>query len=361
VIAVEHRPVLLAEVLASLNPRPGERAVDGTLGLGGHAAAIAALLAPGGALLGIDRDPTMAARADARLRAELADRDVAIVLRHGNASDLAAHLAAADWADFDLLLFDAGVCSLHFDDAARGFSMKHDGPLDMRLDPVTGGPTAADFIARLGEAELARIFQQYGEEPNARRIARSIVEARREEPISTTGALADLVRAAYPARFRGGRRDPATRVFQALRIAVNDELGALARFVRVAVERMAVGGRGAIISFHSLEDRIVKRTLKAAAGPHFLTREDEHFGRRTPAIDLAKRISPGDEECDENPRARSATLRSFTKLRPLPAGIDWPALPSPPYALDHIADLRSEPIDLPSGDGTSSSGGSDPR
>lgn len=338
-IAVEHHPVLLAEVIEALEPRPGERAVDGTLGLGGHAAAIAEKLVPGGKLLGIDRDRSMAARAEARLREEFADRDVSFVVRHGNSADLAAHLDGAGWDAFDLLVFDAGVCSIHFDDAARGFSMKHDGPLDMRLDPALGGPTAADFVARLGETELTRIFQQYGDEQNARRIAKSIVATRNQSPITTTAVLADIVREAYPARFRGGRRDPATRVFQALRIAVNDELGALHRFVRTAVERMAVGGRGAIISFHSLEDRIVKKTLKAAAGPHFLTKEDEHFGRRTPALDLAKRVTAGQVECDENPRARSATLRAFTKLRDLPASIDWPAAPSPPFDPEVFADL----------------------
>lgn len=323
---VRHAPVLLDEVLAALTPRPGERAVDGTVGLGGHALALAERLAPGGALLALDRDPAMAAEAAARLSAE-APPDVALHVRPGNARDLAAHLDAVGWPTFDLLLFDAGVCSVHFDEAERGFSMKRDGPLDMRLDPAAGGPTAADLVAGESAATLARLFHAYGEEPNAGRIARALVERRRAAPPTTTGELADLVRACYPPAFRHGRRDPATRVFQALRIAVNDELRALAAMLRTALDRLSIGGRGALISFHSHEDRLVKHTLRTAAGPFFLTREDEHFGRRTFALDVAKPLRPGAAEEAENPRARSATLRTFAKLRAIPAGVSWPEPP----------------------------------
>lgn len=307
--ATGHVPVLLREVLAVLAPAPGEVFVDCTAGLGGHAAAVAPHLAPGGTVILNDLDPANLARAQAAVADALAHvpSPPRVVALRGNFADLPHRLADLR-LQADMLLADLGFASCHVDDPARGFSFQHDGPLDMRLDP-DAPLTAAHLVASLTEAELAQLIRDFGDEPAARRIARKLVAARESTPISTTGRLAEAVRSAVGGR-RGGI-DPATRTFQALRIAVNDELGSLAALLH-ALRRSAPpsgapardrqwlrpGARVAFICFHSLEDRAVKHTfreLEQAAGAAALTP-----GPLTPSTD----------EIARNPRARSARLRA---------------------------------------------------
>ncbi|MBM5813075.1 MAG: 16S rRNA (cytosine(1402)-N(4))-methyltransferase RsmH, partial [Gammaproteobacteria bacterium] len=249
-----HAPVLLEAALAALAVRPDGRYVDATFGRGGHAAAILARLGDRGTLLAIDRDPDAAAAARARFGA-----DPRVTLRQGPFSGLAG---LAGPQPVDGILFDLGVSSPQLDDARRGFSFLRDGPLDMRMDPAAG-ESAAAWLARAGERELATVLARYGEERHARRIARALVLARAGTRLASTAQLAALVAAAVPGREPG--RHPATRTFQALRIRVNDELGELTRALPPAVELLAPGGRLVVISFHSLEDRIVKRFLRDAA------------------------------------------------------------------------------------------------
>src|SRR5689334_19111996 len=254
-----HTPVLLNEVIAGLALHSGGRYIDGTLGGGGHAAAVLEASAPDGRLLGIDADPAALAAAGARLAA-FGER---AVLAHGNFRDIGRLAREQGFAQIDGLLLDLGVSSHQLDTPERGFSFTADAPLDMRLDP-TGGPTAADLVNDTPEGELADLIFRYGEERGSRRIARFIAEARRKRPIATTGELADLVARALggrpfgKAQGRHGKIHPATRTFQALRIAVNHELESLELALPQAVELLAPGGRIAVISFHSLEDRIVK-------------------------------------------------------------------------------------------------------
>jgi len=282
--------------VATLRPRSGGTYLDATVGMGGHAEAILEASAPAGRLLGLDRDAESLALARDRLR-RFGER---VRLVHGDFAMLGALAAAHGWADFDGILFDLGLSSFQLDDASRGFSFSREGPLDMRIDRGGRGETAADLLARLSEGEIARILKTYGEERWARRIARQIVSARRVRPITTTTALAGLVAAAVPRRAWPRRIHVATRTFQALRIAVNDELGALARGLQAAIPLLAAGGRICIISFHSLEDRIAKETFRslAACDP--------------PRLRLLTRrpIVPTAEEIDANPRARSAKLRA---------------------------------------------------
>jgi len=295
-----HVAVLPAEVLQYLDPRPGQIIVDATVGAGGHALLLAQRIVPGGRLIGLDQDPTMLEYAERRLRG------LPILLRHRNFDDLPAVLREVGVPAVDAVLADLGFCSDQLADPARGLSFMHDGPLDMRLDPTTGEPASA-LLHRLGERELADIFWRYGEERYSRRVARQIVQAREQGPIATTGQLAALVRRSVP-RPRGHRHviDPATRVFQALRIAVNDELGALERLLQVLPECVKPGGRAAIISFHSLEDRLVKQAFRNS--PQWskeLTR---------------KPVEASEAEIGENPRARSAKLRAARRANAMGHG-----------------------------------------
>jgi 16S rRNA (cytosine1402-N4)-methyltransferase len=290
-----HEPVMVDEVLALLLPAKGGLFVDCTLGLGGHTAALLA----GGAtrIIGLDRDEDALTIARERL-APFADR---VELVHSDYRALPGVLDARQVEAVDGILADLGVSSLQLDADGRGFSFRRDEPLDMRMDR-TQKPTAADLIADADETDLANAIFQFGEERHSRRVARAIVHARRNARIETTGALAEIVRRAVPTR--GYQRiDPATRTFQALRIWVNRELDGLDVFLGDAARRLLAGARFAVISFHSLEDRIVKHTFRAlaAAGDawHVLTR---------------KPVVPGDEEIARNPRARSAKLRAIERL-----------------------------------------------
>jgi 16S rRNA (cytosine1402-N4)-methyltransferase len=317
-----HIPVLGEAVVALLVPqdrvdraRPDHalRVVDMTVGGGGHAGLLLAATAPAGRLLGLDRDPAALAAAERALTPFAGRFTLA-----RSAFDAVDRVAAAhDFAPADAVLMDLGVSSRQLDDPARGFSFRSDGPLDMRMD--SDGPvTAADLVARLPEDELARIFKEYGEERHARRIARAIVRERAASPITTTARLADVVAAAVPARERRAARiHPATRVFQALRMAVNDEAGQLARGLERAFEVLGPGGRMAVISFHSLEDRAVKRFFKDLATgctcpPSFPVCRCGRVPRATLLTRRAQR--PAAAEVAANPRARSARLRAVEKV-----------------------------------------------
>jgi 16S rRNA (cytosine1402-N4)-methyltransferase len=289
---VRHQPVLLAEVLAHLEPGRGGLFVDCTVGLGGHARA----LLEGGAstLIGLDRDPDALAEAREALAA-FGDR---VSLVHRDYRELGDELDARGVPAVDGILADLGVSSMQLDAPGRGFSFRRDEPLDMRMDR-TAGPTAAEALSRVDEQTLADVIYRFGEERHSRRIARAIVAARARGGIETTGQLAEIVRRAVP-RQGYTRIDPATRTFQAIRIWVNAELEGLDTFVGTAARRLAPGGRLVVITFHSLEDRVVKHTLRAlqASGD---------VGLRG----LTKRpITPGDVEGARNPRARSAKLRA---------------------------------------------------
>ena len=290
-----HEPVLTSEALRFLQPSRGGLFVDCTVGLGGHTRAL--LEAGASRVLGLDRDSDALAAARETL-APYADR---VELVHADYRTLDAVLEARGLAAVDGALADLGVSSMQLD-ASRGFSFRREGPLDMRMDRTTG-PSAADLVNAAREADIADAIWRYGEERFSRRIARRIVEARARQPITTTGELAEIVRRAVPLRGRP-RIDPATRTFQALRIWVNRELDGLDDFLRAAVRRLRAGGRLVVITFHSLEDRIVKHTLRAlGSGPGALVTV------------LTKRpVVPDEAEIDRNPRARSAKLRSAERL-----------------------------------------------
>lgn len=292
---MSHVPVLLQPVLDLLAPKPGDVVVDATLGRAGHAAAILPRIAPAGRYVGLDLDP---ANLDAA-RESLAGSSAGVDLMHRNFADVADVLGELEIAGFDGLLADLGFASTQVDDPTRGLSFKTDGPLDMRLNP-TCGPTAADMVNSLDEKELADVIYRYGEERLSRRIARKVVEARRASPIHTTGELAKLCAQAYPHQKGGHRRiDPATRTFQALRIAVNDELGNLERLIEAAPRIARPGARIVIISFHSLEDRMVKRAFRGWASDGVGTV-------------LTKRVVVADDaEIAMNRRSRSAKARAF--------------------------------------------------
>lgn len=285
-----HTPVLLTEVLAGLKPQPGGRYIDGTVGGGGHAAAILEASAPDGCLLGIDCDPAALAAAAVRL-APYGDR---VSLVRGSFRAIGRLATTAGFAQVQGVLLDLGVSSYQLDTPERGFSFQVNAPLDMRLDPDTP-VTAAYLVNNLPEQELADLIFRYGEERGSRRIARAIVESRQRSPITTTGELAAIVSRALGGR--RGRIHPATRTFQALRIVVNDELTSIETALPQIVELLAVGGRMAIIAFHSLEDRIVK---------HFM-RNEAQAGRLR--IITRKPVEASSDEQHANPRSRSARLR----------------------------------------------------
>jgi 16S rRNA (cytosine1402-N4)-methyltransferase len=303
-----HAPVLLDEALEGLAVRPDGAYVDATYGRGGHSRALLNRLGSGGSLLVVDRDPEAVASAERELGA-----DPRVRIAHSTFDRLGELLGARRVHG---ILFDLGVSSPQLDDPARGFSFLRDGPLDMRMDP-TCGESARAFLARADEREIATVIAEYGEDRFARRIARSIVAARAEAPIETTQRLADVVSAAIPARTREPGKHPATRTFQALRIHVNRELELIDRALDASLEALEVGGRLAVISFHSLEDRRVKRFVRRHA-------EGDPVWRGLPNAPLAAQprlkplggaIQASDAEVAANPRARSAVLRVAEKVR----------------------------------------------
>lgn len=297
---MKHTPVLLNEVIAALAPSPGMRVIDGTFGAGGYARAIAAR---GAEVLGIDQDPTVIARADIPAGAQLVQ---------GKFGDLAAIAQAKNFAPVDGVVLDIGVSSMQLDQAERGFSFMHDGPLDMRMSAT--GMSAADFVNSAKEEELANVIYHYGEEPASRKIARYITRAREEAPIERTSQLAEIV--ARAVRGKPGQH-PATRTFQALRIHINDELGQLEAGLNAAMEVLKPGGKLVVVTFHSLEDRIVKDFFNVQSG------KSESVSRYLPApaqqteykltIEQRKVITPSAAECLANPRARSAKLRTAVR------------------------------------------------
>ena len=296
-----HIPVLLSEVLAWLAPRPGGRYVDATVNGGGHCSALLDASAPDGRVLGIDRDPAIIAA----LRARRADAIAGgrLLLANGSFAALGEVIAAHDFAPVGGVLFDLGLSSFHLDASARGFSFLRDEPLDMRFDPADDSlETAADILASRGADELTELFRTYGEERFASRVARTVVARRRSAPLRRTGELLAAIEQSLPAAVRWRASRDAARIFQALRIATNDELGAVAEALPQAVAALAPGGRLVVISFHSLEDRLVK---------HFIR---EHARAGQLRILTKKPISPTAEEIAANPRAASAKLRAAEKL-----------------------------------------------
>jgi 16S rRNA (cytosine1402-N4)-methyltransferase len=312
--ADRHIPVLAREVVDALRPRDGGCYVDGTFGAGGYSSAV--LDRAQCQVIALDRDPDAIATGQA-LAERYAPR---LRLIEGRFGDMAELLSAEGVDEVDGVALDLGVSSMQFDQADRGFSFRASGPLDMRME--RSGPSAADLVNEADEAELADIIWRYGEERKSRRVARAIVEARRQKPIETTGELAEIVRRAVGPQGRD-ESDPATRTFQALRIAVNDELGELERGLAAAEQVLAPGGRLAVVSFHSLEDRAVKQFVRARAGRvpapsrHAPPRAED---RAATLSDLTRKpVLPSADEIAKNPRARSARLRVAEKLGEKPA------------------------------------------
>ena len=309
-----HLPVLAEEVLVMLAPRPGSLQIDATLGGGGHTERILEATNPDGRLLGLDADPAAIERVARRLRPRFGDR---LVLRQANFRELAELAPEAGFDPVDGCLFDLGLSSFQLVDTERGFGFRAGGPLDMRFDTSRGVP-AAELLATLDAAELTVLFRRYGEEPRASRIARAIVETRREAPVTTAEDLAALVERVVPPNPRQPRRThPATRVFQALRIAVNEELEALEAGLAAAVDLIRPGGRLVVLSYHSLEDRIVKRFFAAERRGCICPPElPVCVCGRNPRLRLLTRksITPTPEEVAGNPRSRSARLRAAERL-----------------------------------------------
>jgi 16S rRNA (cytosine1402-N4)-methyltransferase len=296
-----HQSVLATEAIEALALRADGTYLDGTFGRGGHSRLILERLGPAGRLIALDRDPD-AARAAAELK------DPRFTFVQTNFANLTRTLDDAGVRAAHGMLFDLGVSSPQLDDPARGFSFRHDGPLDMRMDPARG-ESAADWLARAEEQEIREVIRDYGEERFAKQVAAAIVAARASAPIVRTRQLADIV--AQAVRRREPGQDPATRTFQALRIHVNRELEEVSLMLPQALGRLAAGGRLAVISFHSLEDRIVKRFLQEAARPHVPARLPLRASEMPqPLVTLMGRaVRPTEQETTRNPRARSATLR----------------------------------------------------
>ena len=309
-----HLPVLADEVIEMLAPAPGSLHIDATLGGGGHTERILEAANPDGRLLGLDADPAAIARVQARLGPVYGDR---LVLRQANFRQLAEVAPAAGFGAVDGALFDLGLSSFQLADRERGFGFRAGGPLDMRFDTSRGVP-ASELLASLDTAELTALFRRYGEEPKAPRIARAIVDARRVAPIATAEELAALVERVLPPNPRQPRRThPATRVFQALRIAVNEELDALQAGLASALDLLRPGGRLVVLSYHSLEDRIVKRFFQAERRGCVCPPEAPVcVCGRSPRVRLVtpKGLVPGADEVAVNPRARSARLRAAERL-----------------------------------------------
>lgn len=293
-----HKPVLLKEVLEQLDLQQGETVVDGTINGGGHAMAMLGLIGPQGRLLGIDRDRELIQRLQERIQNEHI-QNISVV--HGNFSEIISLTKQCGFEPVQKILLDLGFSSYHVDESERGFSFQHDEPLDMRYNKDSG-ESARDLLAKLPAEEIADILKQYGEERFARSIARRIIEERKKKSISTTGDLVEIVARSIPGWYRRSRMHFATRTFQALRIAANRELEHISEGVRAAVDLLASGGRIAIISFHSLEDRIVKQTFN-------LLKKDGLV-----IVKTKKPIVPSREEIIANPRARSAKLRVAEKV-----------------------------------------------
>lgn len=307
----KHISVLLDECIENLNIKPDGIYVDGTLGMGGHSEQILKRLTTG-RLIGIDRDESAIRRAGDRLR-EYSDR---LTLVHSNFSDVAAVLDDLGIDGVDGMLFDLGVSSPQLDESERGFSYMNDAPLDMRMDN-TSALTAWNVVNEWPEEELVRILRDYGEERFARRIASRIVQQRSEKPVETTLELVDIIKSAMPAAALREKQHPAKRSFQAIRIAVNDELGAVEEMMRTAPDKLNKGGRLCVISFHSLEDRIVKTSIAARENGCTCPREAPicvcGFEQTLKSVQR-KPIIPGEEELKENPRSRSAKLRVAEKV-----------------------------------------------
>jgi 16S rRNA (cytosine1402-N4)-methyltransferase len=302
---------MVEEVLVGLNCRPGRLYVDGTVGEGGHAAAILDCSAPDGRLWGLDRDPTVLTATATRL-AHHASR---FQLFHRSYSQLGELLEETQVAGVDGILLDLGLSSRQLQTSERGFSFQGDQPLDMRFNPENGGVTAAHLLNRSPQATLEKIFWEYGDEPRARRLARLVVEARRRHPFRTTQQLVDVIKQAMGPGWRSrGRLHPATRVFQALRIAVNRELELIADFLEQAPGWLAEGGRLVVIAYHSLEDRLVKEKMAAWDRAGVMARLTR------------KPLVPTPEEVSRNPRARSAKLRIAEKI------VTWA-----PQETDHVS------------------------
>lgn len=311
--AYRHVSAMLQEVMASLDCRPGGVYVDGTLGGAGHARAICDRIGPGGLLIGIDRDHDALAHAEPILAACRCD----VRLFHGNYAELPEFLNRLAIARVDGILLDLGLSQYQLEASGRGFSFQKDEPLDMRMD-ARSSVRAQDLVADLDEEELTRIFREYGEERHAKRLARSIVGARRQAQVVTTRQLAELVRRSLPAgAARRQKIHPATRVFMALRIAVNHELEQLARFLTFGADLLAPGGRLVILSFHSLEDRLVKQRFRALAQACSCPPQQPRCTcRNRPEARLLSRkaLRPSPAEIAANPMARSTRLRGIEKL-----------------------------------------------
>lgn len=307
---VYHLPVMLNECLEYLGPKPGEVMVDATLGGGGHSEQIASRIGPEGRLIGIDQDPEALAEAGRRLSG-FGD---AVSLVHARFDSIPRALDELGIAGIDGALFDLGVSSHQLDTPSRGFSFKDpDARLDMRMNTAVNGPTAADLLRDLSERDLATLIREYSDERWAARIAKFVVERRQAEPVATVGQLVDIVHAAIPASARPPEIHAATRTFQALRIAVNEELTVLGHALESTIDRLNKGGRLVVLSYHSLEDRIVKQLFARLGGR---VGGEGPYGTRPPTlIDLLtkKPVGPSAEEVAGNPRARSAKLRAVCK------------------------------------------------
>lgn len=304
----QHQPVLLDEVLAGLDIRADGKYLDGTFGRGGHSRAILSRLSGQGRLVALDKDPEAVAAGK-----ELLGGDPRFSIVQGNYAEMERMIR--DWGlegDLDGILLDLGVSSPQLDNPARGFSFMGDGPLDMRMNPLQG-MTAAEWLAEVPERELTRVFWEFGEERHARRIARSIVTARQQRRLETTGQLAQLIESTIGRREQN--KHPATRCFQAIRIKINNELADLALGLEAAIKGLRPGGKLVVISFHSLEDRLVKRSMREAARPGEVRRNIPAHPDWKPSLRLVgNAVKPSQAELSVNPRARSAVMRVAEKI-----------------------------------------------
>ena len=304
----QHQPVLLDEVLAGLNIRAEGNYLDGTFGRGGHSRAILSRLSAQGCLVALDKDPEAVAAGT-----EMLGHDPRFSIAQGNYAEMERFVQDWDLEEgLDGILLDLGVSSPQLDNPERGFSFMGEGPLDMRMNPLQG-VTAAEWLAQAPERELTQVFWEFGEERHARRIARSIVMARQERRLETTGQLAQLIENTIGRREPG--RHPATRCFQAIRIYINNELADLALGLEAAIRRLRPGGRLVVISFHSLEDRLVKRTMREAARPGRVRRNIPQHPEMKPSLRLiGNAVKASRAELSVNPRARSADMRIAEKI-----------------------------------------------
>jgi 16S rRNA (cytosine1402-N4)-methyltransferase len=304
----QHRPVLLNESVEALNIRPDGKYLDGTFGRGGHSRAILARLSGEGCLFALDRDPEAVAEG-----AKLREADSRFRMVQGDYAEMERYVH--EWGveeGLDGILLDLGVSSPQLDDPGRGFSFMSDGPLDMRMNPLQG-VSAKEWLAEAPERELTRVFWEFGEERHARRIARNIVMTRQKQRLETTGQLARLIENTLGRREKN--KHPATRCFQAIRIFINDELAHLATGLAKAIELLRPGGRLVVISFHSLEDRLVKRTIKEAARPGQVRKNIPQHPDMKPVLKpIGRAIKASQTELSVNPRARSAVMRVAEKL-----------------------------------------------